>query len=597
MDQKTGKPRMFEEQAKTLNECVRLLDKYKKCILIRPTGFGKTWLLTELVKRFRRVLYLYPSQVIRDTVVDRYYDLPDQDPDDVLDPETLEAMQSVGRIPGCDLMTYAKLIRLDDDDFQNMDYELVICDEAHRMGGAKTKIACERLFAVLDPDTKFIGATATPTRMDNFDVASHFYMDRLCYPYTLHDAIQSGMIMKPNYCYATYDFKQDLENAAIDAGEDLRDPHVQGTISAKMIELGKLYNMPKIIREVCDTHAARTDYMKFIIFFASKRHMLDKCREVEAWFREAYPDHEISTLRITSMNSEESANTDKLPMLRPIPGRIDLIACIDMLNMGYHVSDQTGIMMYRGTESGTVFTQQLGRALSAGSGSSAIIFDIVDNLHRKAVYELYVKDPGAPSTRKHRRMEPKLDNYVLDRETGAVLARTPDGSLVSTQYALDGNKIRDRLGNAAPFRIDKDGNIRNTSDAMDEKKDVNRLDPMCLTATGHEATYREILAKAMAEPLAHRCKYAIQLHFYSWCEARGVEYPITAERLSELYGLEISDFYAELKKVIKAGKIAYPLQDAGKLLEVGKDGKEPPLSVCCQATGVSVEQLMELLFQ
>ena len=82
--------------------------------------------------------------------------------------------------------------------------------------------------------------------MDNFDVASHFYMDRMCYPYTLHDAISGGLIMKPNYCYATYDFKRDLEDAAIDAGEDLKDPHVQETISTKMIELGTLYNMPRM---------------------------------------------------------------------------------------------------------------------------------------------------------------------------------------------------------------------------------------------------------------------------------------------------------------------------------------------------------------
>lgn len=587
----------FSEQKKTLAECRRLLDKYGKCILIRPTGFGKTWMLTELVKDYRHVLYLYPSQVVRDTVVDRYYDLADQDPEDVLDPETVETMQAVGEIPGCDLMTYAKLIRLSDDEIKAMDYELVICDEAHRMGGPKTKIACEKLFAMLPVETKFIGATATPTRMDNFDVASHFYMDRMCYPYTLHDAIQSGLVMRPYYCYATYDFRKDLENAATDAGEDLRDPHVQSTITAKMIELGNLYNMPGIIRSVCDQYAARTDYMKFIIFFANKKHMREKCQTVESWFREAYPDHEIKTLRITSFTAEEKTNTDKLPLLKPVKNRIDLIACIDMLNMGYHVNDQTGILMYRGTESGTVFTQQFGRALSAGAGSSAIIFDIVDNLHRKAVYELYVKDPSQPSTRRRRMAEPKLDNLALDEASGRIYATGPDGEWIPTQYHYDGRHVRDRQGNASTFKLDKNNDIRNTSDALDSLKNINRLEKADLIATGHEATYREILAKAMAEPLAHRCKYAVQLHFCSWCRNHGVEYPISAEKLSELYGLDITDFYSELKKIIKAGKIMYPLQDAEKLLRIGADGSDPPLAVCCQATGVTIEQLMELLFQ
>lgn len=587
----------FSEQKKTLADCRRLLDKFNKCMLIRPTGFGKTWLLTELINDYQSVLYLYPSQVIKDTVVDRYFDLPDQDPDEPLDPETIETMRVMGNIPGCDLMTYAKLIKLGPDDFAAMKYQLVIFDEAHRMGGPKTKIACEKLFAYLPAETKFIGATATPTRMDNFDVSSHFFMDRLCYPYTLHDAIQSGMIQRPNYCYATYDFRRDLEDAAQDLGEDLRDPHVQETITAKMIELNTLYNMPRIIRDVCEKYAARIDYMKFIVFFASKGHMRDKLPEVENWFREAFPEHEIKSLRISSATAEESANTDRLSALVPKPGRIDLIACIDMLNMGYHVSDQTGILMYRGTKSNTIFTQQLGRALSAGAGNSAIIFDIVDNLHRKAVYELYVKDPLSASKRRHRLSEPSKDNYILDKNTNQIMMTTPEGD-IPTQYTYDGTSIKDKLGHKAPFRIDSKGKVRNTSDSLDENKDVNRLTPDCLNATGHEASYREILAKAMAEPLSHRCKYALQIHFKSWCDRRGVEYPITQKALSEIYGLDIKDFYEEFKRILKNGKIDYPLYDVDKLLAMGKNGnQDPPLELCCRVTGTSIETLLDLIFQ
>lgn len=587
----------FSEQSKTLAECRRILDKYHKCILIRPTGFGKTWLLTELIKSAKKALYLYPSQVIKDTVIDRYYDLADdEDGESVLDPETIETCRAMGQIPGCDLMTYAKLIRLGPDEIAAMGYDLVMFDEAHRMGGRKTKAACDALFAALPAGTDFIGATATPTRMDNFDVSSHFFADRMCYAYTLHDAISSGMIPKPNYCYATYDFRTDLEHAAQEAGEDLRDPHVQQTISAKLIELGRIFNMPNVIRETCEKYASDVSYMKFIVFFASKKHMSEKLPEVEGWFREAFPGHNVQSLRISSQNSEEKANTDKLSLLQPAKNKIDLIACIDMLNVGYHVSDQTGILMYRGTKSNTIFTQQLGRALSAGAGSPAIIFDIVDNLHRKGVYELYVKPLG--TSRKRRGKEPALDNYVLDTETGDILMVLGDGSTIKTQYHYDGKRVLDKNGNPSMFRIDKDGNVRNVSDAWDSGKNINQITPECLNATGHEATYREILAKAMAEPLSHRCKYALQLHFNSWCRRHNVEYPISEKRLSELYGMDIQDFYDEFRKVIREKKIAYPLQDAEGLLSVGADGSDDaPLAICCEATGVSVQALLDLLFQ
>ncbi len=585
----------FHEQAKTLADANRLLKKYHKCALIRPTGFGKTWLLTELIKHFKSALYLYPTAVIRDTVVDRYYDLSVEDDDgEPLDPETIETQKSLSQIPGCDLMTYAKLIRLSDDDIARMDYDIVVFDEAHRMGGPKTKTACDKLFAMLPEKTRFIGATATPTRMDNFDMASHFFADRLCYAYTLHDAIQSGLIMKPNYCYATYDFRKDLEDEALSRGEDLKDRTVSRVIDAKLIELGKLFNMPNVIRETCDKYAVSTDYMKFIVFFASMSHMDEKLSEVQGWFREAYPDHKVQTLRISSRNAEESANTDKLPLLSAKPKTIDLIACIDMLNVGYHVPDQTGILMYRGTKSNTIFTQQLGRALCAGTGSSGIIFDIVDNLHRKAVYELYVK-PNA-GARKRRQVEPALDRYVLDRATGNVMMETP-GGLVQTQYHYDGTSVKDRHGHKSTFQIAPDGTVKNMSDPVSPEKDVNRIDADCLVATGHEATYREILAKAMAESLSHRCKYALQLHFRSWCLNRNLPYPTTEKELADDYDVDIADFYDEFKRVIREKKIAYPLQDAEHLLAVGNDGSmDAPLSICCDATGASIEALLDLLF-
>ena len=43
----------FAEQAKTLDNAKELLKKYRKAVIIRPTGFGKTWMLTELIKDYK----------------------------------------------------------------------------------------------------------------------------------------------------------------------------------------------------------------------------------------------------------------------------------------------------------------------------------------------------------------------------------------------------------------------------------------------------------------------------------------------------------------------------------------------------------------
>ena len=591
----------FIEQAKTLAETKVLLQATHKAVIIRPTGFGKTWIMTELIKDYKKVLYLYPSEVIRDTVVNRYYgSMFDEDSEEYidengesLDPETVESFLEMKKIDKCTLMTYAKLIRLTPTDFDEMDYDLVLFDECQRIGGSKTKIAVEKLFAALDSSTDFMGATATPTRMDNFDVVSYFFGDNMVYTYTLYDAINDGIVQRPHYCYATYDVQTDLKNAAIEAGENPEDDEVRSIIAAKAIELAKIYNMPCIIKDVCDKYTD-TSYMKFIIFFASKVHMKEKIPDVESWFREAYPDHTVSTLRISSRTSQESKNVAKLDALVPTEKHIDLIACVDMLNMGYHVSDLTGILMYRGTLSSTIFIQQLGRALSVGTRNSAIVFDIVDNLHRKAIFEL------RSSIARKRLRGKNLQKTNLTRtdyvvKNNKLLIITSDGEKITSQYHIDeSGNIVDKNGNPSTMVL-IDGIVYNISDPNDKRKNINSITKDCLVATGHEASYREILAKAMAEPLTQRCKYAFELHFRSWCYKHGIDYPISDERLKRLYSLDKNAFNRAFINLVKKNKLSYPLQDADKLLAMGTNDDEIPLKICAKARNVSVSQILDML--
>lgn len=595
----------YSEQAKTFEDVLDKLKKQGKCAIIRPTGFGKTWILTELIKHYNNVLYLYPAAVIRDTVVNRYYDSMFDEEDleyideegQTVDPDTIDMYIEAKKIDKCTLMTYAKLIRLTDEEIKDMKYDLILMDEVHRAGAPKTQIAVEKLFE-MNANAHFVGATATPIRMDNVDVISQFFCDTMTYTYTLFDSIASGMIKKPNYCYCAYDHETDLKDAALTAGEDPNDPLVKDVLDAKLIEIAKIYNMPNIIKDVCEKYAIDKNYFKFIVFFSDKKHMDNKLDEVVSWFKEAYPDYTTSTLKITSRNKEEQMNTNKLDTLQPKDKHIDIIACIDMLNMGYHVNNQTGIIMYRGTSSSTIFIQQLGRALSAGADNSAIVFDIVDNLHRKAVYNLKSSLTTKRLKKSAGKDSPKrVTNYfVSDDENCDIMRLDMDGKPFKTQYHLDeNNNIVDNHGNLSTLIYDCDtGKIYDNGTSAG--KDINNLTADCLNATGHEATYREILAKALAEPMSHRCKYALELHFRTWCYNHGIDYPISDENLKKLYQLDKSDFYKEFCSIIKANKLNYPLHDADALLQFGQNGDtEVPLSICAKARNVSIAQILDML--
>ena len=422
---------VFEIREHTKNDVLLKLKEHKKCLIIRPTGYGKTFLLTDLINNYKKVLYLYPAAVIADTVKNRYIANNNISEDDA------DMIRTAKTFSNVTMMTYQKLIRVNTAALTAADYDCVIMDEAHRIGGNKTASAISKLMTSL-PDACYIGATATPNRSDSLDIVSMFFSGIISFPYTLHDAIKDGLLKKPNYCYCTYDIETNLKQAALTAGEDLKNPEVIEVLNKRLIEISEICNIENIIQHMTNKFATDTSYMKFIVFFSSMKHIDEKLNDVEKWFKTAFPSHSITSTCISSRNNVEKQNVEMLNQLTHKPNHIDLICCIDMLNMGYHVNDLTGIVMYRSTSSNIIYVQQLGRVLSAGSENPALVFDIVDNLHRKAVYEIN----ETPSNADLLSMKKK---YKQTNKTIWTISK--DGSIL------------DKNGQKAPLSIDANGNL------------------------------------------------------------------------------------------------------------------------------------------
>ena len=62
--------RRYEMQESTKLEAVSLLDKYGKCLMVRPTGTGKTHIMAELSSEYDwdKVFFVYPTNAVRDQV-------------------------------------------------------------------------------------------------------------------------------------------------------------------------------------------------------------------------------------------------------------------------------------------------------------------------------------------------------------------------------------------------------------------------------------------------------------------------------------------------------------------------------------------------
>ncbi len=385
------------ERNRTLLDCTRKLSQYRRCFVHRPPSFGKTHMAAQLFElpRYRKCLYISPGKEDGDGGALHIKQLVEKDK--ALGP----GKKKMGNV---EFITYRKLIRLPDDKLANMDYDLVYLDEAHCIGGdpetgegaVQTFTAVRKLMRH-HPETHFIGATATPARLDGIDVRSELFYGIEAYPYSLFDGLKDGIINKP--VYKRYDSNAYIKTVNSvgkvmkKQGFSLPLDQMKKKIAdykdiVQLIEELETTEMPRKIRKVCDYYLSDTSYMKFIVFFPTISDLRDNKLEVVQHFKQAYPDHEV---RYTEIHSEARTTLRQIHAEMPRTEMcIDLIFNVEMLTMGYHddrsngrekdsYGELTGIYLAKRTQSEARYTQIIGRILQCGGSDPKIIFDLLDN--------------------------------------------------------------------------------------------------------------------------------------------------------------------------------------------------------------------------
>lgn len=582
----------------TKKDMKRKLKENHKCLLVRCTGFGKTWILAEITREYKKVLYLYPSEIVKNTAEQRI-------------------LEEVKQIRNVDFMTYMMLIRKDLNDLS--EYDLFIFDEAHKIGGEQTKEAVKELMA-LYPEKYFLGATATVERSDGYNIIEEIFDGSHTFYYTLHDAFRDGLVKKPYYYYCTYDtdtqIASDLKQAALLAGQDPTNIKVKEVLKKGVLEVRKIQNMPTIIKSVCNDHAVDTSCMKFLVFFSSIKHMHSKKDEFLGWVRQAYPNHRIQPLIISSESEKYSQNVNELSHQGYHENMIYVNCVIDMVNLGYHIADLTAIFMMRCTNSSTIFSQQLGRVINSGSDKPGIVFDIVDNIHRKAAYDLReIQKPAAkadpvPLSEKILTLSEQLENAseeerpALEKKIEQLKEKLAERE-EKASYEKESDYWADKLLEAEKtgegdlsYYEDKMMIALNRESEDYDLKDLNRLYGSDLRATKHEATYREIIAKTVAEPYAQRCKVALIGHINRrYLSVNNRTSVINHSDEDNLKVLGDEKFLNEIRTLLSKNKLDYPIDNPEKILNIGSHNDGLPLAVFAKWQNVSVKAVIDMIMK
>lgn len=530
---------LTELQTKTL------LKDYGSCALIRGTGFGKTWLVTKIANSYNKVLFLYPAEIIKKTAQKVAENIVRNEIEEELDDIEIEEIIQNKVADNVTFMSYQKWSRLSRSDVQNvaLNFDLLIADECHRLGGEKTKKNFYIFIEFIRSMQKLSGSiicdrlicTATPFRTnDDFDVITEFADGHSPFDFTIKDMIDIGFVKAPIYACSTYFTDSKMKNGEyIISGGNLKylNQLDRGTMKDFVLKNSRIFNPAEKIKFTCENNLtdADMDKMIFICFYRTFDILHELKGKVDYWFSKAFPHHSIEDIIVSSESEEYSNNVHKLVKLQSESKTIILIHSINMLNLGYHLRNITGIVMLRNTSSNIIYTQQYGRVLDSGDTEhNKIVFDFVDNISRRAIYS-----SDTDETYRGR----VLDLNVIDD----LKKKLKDGELSRAEY---NKKVSDYLASLETY------DARSKSDSDKDSKKIKVGQPDSLLTLYMDEEYldmQEQYNKLLYEPAAIAVRQTLMSFFGTWCIANKIQFPLTQKELEVCYGYSWEDFWKWFK--------------------------------------------------
>lgn len=351
---------LFAHNLTAYASAVSMLASAGKAAVIHPTGTGKSFIAFKLVEDNpgKKFLWLSPSEYIFKTQVEA----------------VLREAPAFG-LGDVTFYTYAKLTYLSDAFFGGISQEkpdYIILDEYHRGGALEWEKSLRKLLDACE-GAKLLGLSATNIRyLDNRrDMAEELFDGYIASELSLGEAIVRHILPSPKYVVALYQYDQEIfryqkrvSRMAAGAQEE-----AQKILDALKRSLDMADGLDKIFAKHLRPNA------RMIVFCANQEHMEAMRLEAGTWFQALDPDMHIYC--VYSDNPEADSNFEQFK--KDNSDHLRLLFCIDMLNEGIHVADLDGVIMLRPTISPIIYKQQLGRALSAGSSKTPLVFDIVNN--------------------------------------------------------------------------------------------------------------------------------------------------------------------------------------------------------------------------
>ncbi|MDP3487995.1 MAG: DEAD/DEAH box helicase family protein, partial [Bacillota bacterium] len=241
-------------------------------------------------------------------------------------------------------------------------YDFIIVDEFHHAAAP----SYQELLSYYQPKV-LLGLTATPERMDGYDILGTYFDGRMAAEVRLPEAINRQLLVPFQYFGVTDDL--DLSNVRFERGR---------------YDIAQLEN-------IYTGNDMRTD----AILKALRRYITDInqvmglgfCVGVEhaKYMAERFTKKGIPSLALHGGSTQEERNSAQRKL---VSSEVHFIFTVDLYNEGVDIPEVNTVLFLRPTESLTVFLQQLGRGLRLHEGKDVLtVLDFIGLAHQQYSFE------------------------------------------------------------------------------------------------------------------------------------------------------------------------------------------------------------------
>ena len=282
---------------KTREDVLEKLNAGGRCLVDRPTGFGKTYLLckvgAEYAKKYpdKKIIYIYPNDIIINEI------MSNSEYNDVKYKLSFLSYQKISQNfsengKGRSKESILNLIE---------NASIILVDEVHKTGAPGFQVFFEQVEHFIGADkVHMLGVTATVDRANKEEtdwIKDYMFQGTEAYFYNLGSAINDGVLLAPVIHRPIFNIDNLIETfeGEIKAKHSKNKFFNQNDFERRLQNLrinfsdaGKqLYDEIKKVGYRLDSDNPDDSYLKFIVFFKDTDHLVEEGENIENCFRDA----------------------------------------------------------------------------------------------------------------------------------------------------------------------------------------------------------------------------------------------------------------------------------------------------------------------